>query len=160
MLMFTFSISCLTTSNLPWFIDLTFQVPVQYCSYSIRDLMPSSVTSTTGHCFHFGSASSFFLELFLYSSPVAYWAPTELGSSSFSVVSFCLLKLVCHSLLQGTTFCQNFPPWPNHLEWPYKAWLIVSLGWTRLWSKWSVWLVFCNCGFHSVWPLIEKPSTL
>ena len=32
--------------------------------------------------------SSFILELFLYSSPVAYWAPTSLGSSSFSITSF------------------------------------------------------------------------
>ena len=30
--MFTLAISCLTTSNLPWFMDLTFQVPMQYCS--------------------------------------------------------------------------------------------------------------------------------
>ena len=29
---FTLAISCLTTSNLPWFTDLTFQVPMQYCS--------------------------------------------------------------------------------------------------------------------------------
>ena len=29
---FTFAISCLTTSNLPWFLDLTFQVPMQSCS--------------------------------------------------------------------------------------------------------------------------------
>ena len=29
---FTLAISCLTTSNLPWFMDLTFQVPMQYCS--------------------------------------------------------------------------------------------------------------------------------
>ena len=36
MSMFTLAISCLTTSNLPWFVDLTFQVPMQYCSYSIR----------------------------------------------------------------------------------------------------------------------------
>ena len=35
----------------------------------------------------------FFLELFLHSSPVAYWAPTRLGSSSFSVLSFCLFIL-------------------------------------------------------------------
>ena len=33
---FTLAISCLTTSNLPWFMDLTFQVPTQYFSYSIR----------------------------------------------------------------------------------------------------------------------------
>ena len=32
MLMFTLAISHLTTSNLPWFMDLTFQVPVQCCS--------------------------------------------------------------------------------------------------------------------------------
>ena len=29
---FTLAISCLTTSNVPWFMDLTFQVPMQYCS--------------------------------------------------------------------------------------------------------------------------------
>jgi len=36
MSMFTLAISCLTTSNLPWFMALTFQVSTQYCSYSIR----------------------------------------------------------------------------------------------------------------------------
>ena len=32
----------------------------------------------------------FFVELFLHWSAVAYWVPTNLGSSSFSVLSFCL----------------------------------------------------------------------
>ena len=36
-------------------------------------------------------------------------------------------ELVCHSLVQWTTFCQNTPPWLIHLGWPYRAWLIVSL---------------------------------
>ena len=40
------------------------------------------------------SFSLFFLELFLHWSPVAYWAPTYLGSSSFSVLSFCLFILL------------------------------------------------------------------
>ena len=93
MSMFTLAISCLTTSNLPWFLDLTFQVPMQYCSLQHRSLLPSPVTSTTGCYFCFGSVSSFFLELFLHWSPVAYWAPTDLGSSSFSVLSFCLFIL-------------------------------------------------------------------
>ena len=35
MLMFTLAIPCLTTSNLPWFMDLTFQVPMQYCSTAL-----------------------------------------------------------------------------------------------------------------------------
>ena len=30
--MFTLAISCLTTSNFPWFMGLTFQVPMQHCS--------------------------------------------------------------------------------------------------------------------------------
>ena len=36
-------------------------------------------------------------------------------------------EVVCHCLLQWTTFCQNSPPWPVCLGWPYTAWLIVSL---------------------------------
>ena len=89
MLMFILAISCLTTYNLPWFMDLTFQVPMQYCSLQHRTLLLSPVTSTAGYCFCYGSTPSFFLELFLHWSPVAYWAPADLGSSSFSILSFC-----------------------------------------------------------------------
>ena len=42
----------------------------------------------TGSCFRFGSAPQILPELFLCSSPVVYRVPTELGSSSFSVISF------------------------------------------------------------------------
>ena len=90
--MFTLAISCLTTSNLPWFMDLTFQVPMQHCSLHYRTSLPSPVTSTIRRCFHFGSVSSFFLVLFLHSPLVAYWASTDL-ETSFSVVSFCLFIL-------------------------------------------------------------------
>ena len=31
--------------------------------------------------------------------------------------------MVCHSLLQWTTFCQTSPPWPVRLRWPHMAWL-------------------------------------
>ena len=91
--MFTLAISCLTTSNLPWFMDLTFQVPMQCYSLQHWTLLPSPVTSTTGCCFCFGSVCSFFLELFLHCFPVAYWAPTDVGSLSFIVISFCLFIL-------------------------------------------------------------------
>ena len=90
---FTLAISCLTPSNLPWFMDLTIQVPMQYCSLQHWTLLLSPVTSTTGYCFCFGSIPSFFLELFLHGSPVTYWAPTDLGSFSFSILSFCLFIL-------------------------------------------------------------------
>ena len=74
-------------------MDLTFQVPMLRCSLQHQTLLPPSVTSTTGRGFLFGSISSFFLELFLHSSPAAYWAPTNLWSSSFSVLSFCPFML-------------------------------------------------------------------
>ena len=77
MSMFTLAISCLTTSNLPGFMDLTFQVPMRYCSLQHWILLLSPVTSTTGYSFCFGSISSFFLESFLHFSPVEYWAPTN-----------------------------------------------------------------------------------
>ena len=63
MSVFTLAISHLTTSNLPWFMDLTFQVPMQYCSLQPQNLLLSPVTSTTGYCFCFGPIPSFFLEL-------------------------------------------------------------------------------------------------
>ena len=90
---FALDISCFTTSNLPWFMDITFQVPMQYFSLQHHSLLLSPVTSRTGCCFCFGSIPSFFLELFLHWSPVVYWAPTILGSSSFSVLFFCLFML-------------------------------------------------------------------
>ena len=97
---FTLVISYLTTSNLPWFMDLTFQVPMQYCSLQHRTLLLSAVTSTAGFCFCFGSIPSFFLELFLHWSPIAYWAPTDLGSSSFSILSFLPFHTV-HGVLKA-----------------------------------------------------------
>ena len=69
-------------------------------------------------------------------------------------------EVICHSLLQWTIFCQNSPPLPNRLGWSCTAWLIVSLSQTRLWFMWSVWLVFCDCGFHSVCPLKDKDKRL
>ena len=47
----SFAISCSTTSNLPWFMDLTFQVPMQYCSLQHWTLLLSPVTSTAGIVF-------------------------------------------------------------------------------------------------------------
>ena len=76
----TFLIPCLTTSNLPWCIDLTFQVPV--CNIVIYSIWLCSYHQSypqLGVVFCFGSASSFFSKLFLCSSSVSYWAPTDLG---------------------------------------------------------------------------------
>ena len=58
------------------------------------------------------------------------------------------------------SFSEKSPPWPVRLGWPYAAWLIVSLSYTRLWSTWSDWSVFRDCGFQSVCPLLEKDKRL
>ena len=141
---------------------------MQYCSLQHWTLVLSPVPSTTGCCFFFGSVPSFFLEVFLHWSPVAYWAPTDLGNSSFNVLSFCLFMESsrqeywsgCHSLHQRITFCQTSLPWPVHLGWPYTVWLIVSLSQIRLWSMWAVWLFSCDCSFHFFYPLIDKDRRL
>ena len=67
-------------------------------------------------------------------------------------------KVVCHSLLQWTTFYQTSPPWPIHLGWPHTAWLsfieldkaVVHV--IRLVSCLWLW-------FQSVCPLMPSLST-
>jgi len=53
-------------------------------------------------------------------------------------------------------FSKNCPPWL--LSWVALHGMACSfLSETSLWSKWSV---FCNCGFHSVCPLMDKDKRL
>ena len=76
--MFTLTISCLTTSNLPWFMDLTFQVPMQYCSLQHWTLLPSPVTSTTGCCFALAlSLHSFWSYFTLLQEHIGHYRPGE-----------------------------------------------------------------------------------
>ena len=146
---------------------------MQYCFLQHRTLLPLLVTSTAGCCFHFGSISSFFLGLFLHWSPVAYLAPADLGSSSFSVQSFSFsycswgsqcknTELICHSLLPVDHVLSEFSTM-THTSWVAlhdmthnieldKAVVhVISL---------ILISVFCDCGFHAVCPLMEKDKRL
>ena len=73
MLIFTLAISCLTMSSLPWFIDSNSPGSYAVLFFTASDVLTPPDTSTTECHFCFGPSSSFFLELFLHSSPVAYW---------------------------------------------------------------------------------------
>ena len=154
-------------------MDLTFQVPMQYCSLQHRTLLLSPVTSTLEYCVCFGTFPSFFLELFLPWSPVAYWAPTDLGSSSFSILSFCLFILFMGFSRQEYWSALPFPTPVDHIlsetlhhdpsvvggtTWHG----LVSLSHTRLWSVWSDWLVFCDYGFSgsALWCPLTRPTIL
>ena len=141
---------------------------MQYCSLQHQALLPSPITSTTGCCFCFGSVSSFFLELFLHWSTVAYWKPTDLGSSSFSVLSFCLFILFMGFSRQEYWSGLPFPSPVDHVlselsTITHPSWVALhsmAHSFTELWSMWPDWLVFCDCGFHSVCPLMEKDKRL
>ena len=112
MSMFTIAISCLTTSNLPWFMDLTFQVPIQYCLYNIRC------------CFYHQSHPQLGVVFALAPSLHSFWnyfctdLSSILGSSSFSILFFAFSycswgsqdknsEVVCHSLLQWHRYTLN-----------------------------------------------------
>ena len=103
---------------------------MQYYSFYHWTLLSPPDISATEHGFRFGLVASFFLELLvivLCSSPVAYWTPTDLRGSSFSVISFCLFILFMEfswqeywSRLPFTPpveprLCQNSLLWPIHL---------------------------------------------
>ena len=66
-------------------------------------------------------------------------------------------EVVCHSLLQWTTFCQTSPPWPAHLGWPHTAWLSFIE-----WDKAVVHVIrLASClwlWFQSVCPLMPPLS--
>ena len=123
MSMFTLVISCLTTLNLPWFMSLTFQVPMQYCSLQHQTLLPSPVI-------HNWVLFLLWLCLFILSGVISplfsrnlldtYW-PREFIFQCLNIFAFTYCSwgfqgkstdVVCHCLLQWTTFCQKSPPWP------------------------------------------------
>ena len=127
MLKVTPVISCLTTFNLPWFMDLTF-----LGSYAILLFIASDPASTTSHIHNW---VLFFLWLhpfilsgvisplitssifgtyrpgeFIFQCPIflpfhtVQWGPQSKNT-----------EVVCYPLLQLTTFCQTSPLWPVHL---------------------------------------------
>ena len=124
MSMFTFAISSLTPSNLPWSMGVTFQVPMRYCFFIASDFIFTMDTSTIECHFCYGPVTSFFLELLAPLSPVAYWTlcnPGRVGGGGGS----CLFAFSYwywgswgkntgvgfHFLPQWTTFCQSSLLW-------------------------------------------------
>ena len=131
------------------------------------DDLKDAATSTTGCRFCFGSVFSFFLEVFLHSSPVAYWAPTDLGSSFFSVVPFCLFILFMWFSRQEYWSGLPFPSPVDHVLSEVST--MIRPSWVALHvmahsfielDKAMVHVIklvnFYDCGFHPVCPLLEK----
>ena len=136
--MFTLAISCSTTSNLPWFMDLTFQVPMRYCSLQHWTLFPSPVTCTTGYCFwHLKDlkiSSNTEILVRIFSASVIYL----FDCSDFSLLSagfVCLQRAgVTFGCSAWTSHCGGFSFW----------WLLL------LWSTSSGHMGLSSCGLRAV----------
>ena len=158
----------LTTSNVPWFTDLT--VSMQQCSLqngaslTSPDTSPADTTSALAQPFHF--SWSYFSALFRkHTGHLPTWA------FIFQYHIFLPFHTV-HEVLKSrmlTWFAIPFSSGPHFVRTlhdpailgdPYRAWLIVSLSYTRLWLIWSFWLVFCDCGFHSLCLLMDENKRL
>ena len=112
-------------------------------SYAILFFTASDFTSITSHV-HSWVLFLLWLCLFILSGVISLLfssnilGPYQPGEFTFQCMSFFLFilgswgsqgkntEVVCHSLLQWTTFCQNSPPGPVCLGWSYTAWFIVS----------------------------------
>ena len=152
MSIFTLVILCLTTSNLLWFMNLTFQFPRQYCSLQHRTLISTPDRLYFHHrhshtwglfllwpsCFILSGVSSNCSLLFP-SSILDSFQPEGVHVLvsylfAFSYRSWCFLSKnteeACHSLFEWTAFCQNSSLWPIHLGWPCKAWFMALLTYT------------------------------
>ena len=130
-------------------------------SYAILLFTASDLTSITSHI-HNWVLFLLWLHPFILSGVISPLISSSIVGTYWLVeflfqCPFCLFirswgsqgkntEVVCHSLLQWTTFCQTSPPWPVHLGWPHMAWLsFIELD--KLWSIWSDWLVFHDRDF-------------
>ena len=134
MLIFILAVSCLTTSNLPWFMNLAVQVHMQY-SLQHQTLLSPLDESTTECRFCFDPTIPFLLELLVIaicSSLVAYWTASYLGGSSSGVISLSLFILSIVFSRQEYWSGLPFPSpvdyvlsdsslWPICLRWPCTA---------------------------------------
>ena len=92
MSMFILAISCLTTSNLPWFMGLTFQAPMQYCCLQHRTLLLHQLHPKLGIVFALAPSLilSRVISTLIFSSILGTYQP---GDFIFQCHIFCLFIL-------------------------------------------------------------------
>ena len=135
--MFTLAISCLTTSNLPWFIDLTFQVPIHIALYSIRLYFHHLAYPQLGVVFALALSLQSFWSYF--SSDLQLhigYLPTWEVHLSVSYLSFHTVYLILKARIlkwfaipfsSGPRFVRTLHHDLSILGGPTKAWPLVSL---------------------------------
>ena len=131
-----FAIYCLTMSNLPWFMDLPFQVPMRYCSSQHQTLLSPPDTSTAECHFHFGTTTSFFVELLVIALSLLFPSnildTSDLRHLSSSTVSFPLFILFMGFFRQESWSELPFPSPVHHVL--SELFTMTSLSWVALHS--------------------------
>ena len=159
MLMFTLVISCLTISDLPWFMDLTFQVPMQYCSLQNQTLLLLPVPSTTGCCFCFGSIPSFLYtyicSFISFSYITEYWVEFPVLYSRPLLVIYFIYSSVYVSI-PVSQFIPPSPPW-----WPLICIVLGCFCMAELsgWDRDCSLYIYCQTlqkGFVNPWSTMSK----
>ena len=165
MSMCTLVVSCLTTSNLSWLMDLTFQVSMQYCSLQHRTLLLSPVPVLFLLWLHPFILSGIISPL-ISSSILGTYRPKEFPFQYSIILPFPtvhgvlkarILKWFAIPFCNGPHSVKSLHHDPPILGGP--TWHgLVSLSETRLWSIWLDWLVFCDYVL-CVCPLMPSHNT-
>ena len=106
---------------------------MQSCCLQRWNSLSPPDTSTAEYHFHFDPATSLFLELLvmaLYSSPVTYQSPSDLGGSSSGVISLYLFILFMGFSWQENWSGLPFPPPVDHVL--SELFTMTRLSWVAL----------------------------
>ena len=168
MLMFTLVTSYLTTSNLPWFIDLSFQVPIQYCSLHHLTLLSPPDTSQLGVVSALAQSLHSFWSYFFTLLQVAILDTYQPGEFILQCPIFLPFHTVCGVLKARILkwFAIPFSNGPCFVrplhKWPIHSWLALcgmAHSFTEL-DKAVIHVIslgsFLWFFFHSVCPLMDE----
>ena len=143
-----FAIYCLTMSNLPWFMDLPFQVPMRYCSSQHQTLLSPPDTSTTEGHFYF--AQSFIPSEAIINCPRLFPSSIldtfQTGGFIFWLRIFLPFRtvhgVVCARILKGVAISCVFVRTLHYVL--FKALQVEKIPWRRAWP-------------HSQYSCMENP---
>ena len=126
--MFILAISCFTTSSLPWFMDLTFQVLIQYCSLQRQTRLHNGASYPlwSSHCTLSGAGNDW-PPLFPRSMLGTFW----LWCSSSRVMFFGLILFMGFSRQEYWSGLPFPPPVDCVLS---ELFTVTHLSWVALYS--------------------------
>ena len=145
-------------------MDLTFQVPMQYCSLQHQTLLPSPITSTTGCCFCFGLFLHSFWSYF--STNLHIFSPTFLKSHLNSHLNmprnkFLVFRPDCSFPPSILFFILTIVAQASNLK--FTAYILLKPGlenfehyFTSMWDECNCMVVWAFCGIAFLWDYNEN----